>query len=196
MVFFLVLPYWYPTSQKLSEPLGWKVQPVDSEKIKAKVPTIQAPAHPAFSAQLFEFNPNELPAEGWKKLGLKDKTVQTILHYREKGGRFREPADLKKIWGISVTEANNLMPYVRIPELEKPVLKTPIERPKSMPASILINQATVAELQSIPGFNRPLAARMIRFRDKLGGFKNMEQIRKTYGLSDSLFQMMAPIVVL
>jgi len=197
MAFFWILPYWYPTPQKLQEPLGWKVQPLDSAKTGAKAPTIHTDsAHPAFSAPLFVFNPNELPADGWKKLGLRDKTVQTIIHYREKGGRFREPADLKKIWGISVAEANKLMPFVRIPEPEKPVFKTPIERPKSMPTVIQINQATVAELLLIPGFNRPLAARMIRFRDKLGGFKNKEQIRKTYGLSDSLYQMMAPILVL
>jgi DNA uptake protein ComE-like DNA-binding protein len=197
IAFFWILPYWYPTPQKLPESLGWKAQPVDSENIVTKAPTIHTDsAHPAFPAPLFVFNPNDLPADGWKKLGLRDKTVQTILHYREKGGRFREPADLKKIWGISIAEANRLIPFVRMPELAKPVFKTPIERPKSIPISILINQATVAELLLIPGFSRPLAARMIRYRDKLGGFTNLEQIRKTYGLSDSLYQLMAPIVVL
>jgi len=197
IAFFWILPYWYSTPQKLPESLGWKVQPVDSENIVTKAPTIHTDSvHPAFPATLFVFNPNDLPADGWKKLGLRDKTVQTILHYREKGGRFRERADLKKIWGISIAEANRLIPFVRIPELGKPVFKTPIERPKSIPTSILINQATVAELLLIPGFSRPLAARMIRYRDKLGGFTNLEQIRKTYGLNDSLYRLMAPMVVL
>jgi DNA uptake protein ComE-like DNA-binding protein len=197
MAFFWVLPNWYPEKIKLPETTGWKLQQVDSAKILVKESNRHFETPPSnFSLKLFEFNPNELPAEGWKKLGLRDKTIQTILHYREKGGWFREPGDLKKIWGLSLEEANKLIPFVAIPKLEKPILNQPIDLPKLMPASILINQATMAELLLIPGINKSLAARMIKFRDKLGGFKNIEQIRKTYGLSDSLFQLMAPLVVL
>jgi DNA uptake protein ComE-like DNA-binding protein len=196
MAFFWVLPFWYPTPKILPEKIGWETQQIDSMKMmwKASSKPLEKIA-PILTVQLFEFNPNELSAEGWKKLGLRDKTVQTILHYREKGGRFRVPEDLKKIWGLSSTEANKLMPYVQIPELKKKVLELPMAFPKVMPATILINQATVTELLLIPGFTKSLAARMIKFRDKLGGFKSLEQVRKTYGLNDSLFQSMAAFVV-
>ncbi len=196
MAFFWVLPYWYPNTRKIPDTLGWKQQEVDSEKTPGKV-SIQSPERAAIvtSEQLFKFNPNELSADGWKKLGLHSKTVQTILHYRQKGGKFREPEDLKKIWGMPLEQANQLIPYVRIPESEKTELKPKFQEPKKMPASILINQATVADLMLIPGFNQSLAARMIKFRDKLGGFQSLDQVRKTYGLNDSLYQLMAPFLV-
>src|SRR5882724_8642033 len=31
--------------------------------------------------ELFYFDPNTLSQDGWKKLGLRDKTIQTILNY-------------------------------------------------------------------------------------------------------------------
>jgi DNA uptake protein ComE-like DNA-binding protein len=195
ITFFWVLPNWYPTPKKMPVAKAWKEAPLDSEKIwviATPMPNDKAPA--ILPTVLFEFNPNELPAEGWKKLGIRDKTVQTILNYREKGGRFREPADLKKIWGLTSAEANKLIPYVRISNLRKQVLKSPTEQPSLMPATILINQVSASELLLIPGFNKSLAARMIKFRDKMGGFKSLDQVRKTYGLSDSLYHSIAPLI--
>ncbi|ULT43472.1 hypothetical protein KRR40_08600 [Niabella defluvii] len=34
---------------------------------------------------LFSFDPNTLDADGFKKLGLRDKTIRTLLNYRNKG---------------------------------------------------------------------------------------------------------------
>jgi DNA uptake protein ComE-like DNA-binding protein len=197
MTFFWVLPNWYPSQDQLPQTQKWNLQPVDSEKILRKTSEMQSEETQINSEQiLFEFDPNQLRAAGWKKLGLNDKTVQTILHYREKGGRFRDPADLKKIWGMPLALANKIMPYCKIMDVEKTQLKPVNEIPQKMPDTILINQVTAAELLLIPGFNKPLAARMVKFRDKLGGFKSIDQVRKTYGLTDSLFQLMAPFLVL
>ena len=35
---------------------------------------------------LFEFDPNTINEAGWKRLGLRDKTIQTIQNYLNKGG--------------------------------------------------------------------------------------------------------------
>jgi DNA uptake protein ComE-like DNA-binding protein len=88
------------------------------------------------------------------------------------------------------------MPYVVISKIDKPSLHKGISMPKQIPTSIPINQVTVADLLLLPGFSKPLAARLIKFRDKLGGFQSLDQIRKTYGLSDSMYQFMAPRIVL
>ncbi|RYD77100.1 MAG: helix-hairpin-helix domain-containing protein, partial [Sphingobacteriales bacterium] len=64
--------------------------------------------------QLFYFDPNTVSEEGWKKLGLRDKTIATILNYRNKGGKFKQPEDIKKIWGLFPDEAERLMPFVNI----------------------------------------------------------------------------------
>ncbi|MEI9908826.1 MAG: hypothetical protein WDO71_03640 [Bacteroidota bacterium] len=40
------------------------------------------------SGSLFHFDPNTIDEEGWKKLGLKEKTIHTIQNYLRKGGHF------------------------------------------------------------------------------------------------------------
>ena len=193
IAFFWILPNWYPEQKKLPEAVDEKMQSIDSEKTLMRMPAKELEkSNTPMPVRLFEFNPNDLSAEGWKKLGVSEKTVQTILHYRERGGKFREPSDLKKIWGLSLSEAKKLIPFVVIPNFKK----QSFELSKKMPETILINQATIADLLLLPGMTKQLAARLIKYRDKMGGFKRVEQIRKTYGLSDSLYQLMVPLVVL
>src|SRR5215831_17229961 len=50
-------------------------------------------------AQLFYFDPNTLDETGWKKLGISDKTIHTIINYRNKGGHFYKPEDIRRIYG-------------------------------------------------------------------------------------------------
>jgi DNA uptake protein ComE-like DNA-binding protein len=197
MAFFWILPYGYPETKTIAVSNNWVSTSIDSPKALAnELNKSLGKTNTDNEVKPFEFDPNELPAKGWEKLGLRQKTIQTILHYREKGGRFWEAGDLKKIWGISERELNLLIPYVVIAKNDKPIDRLTLKIPKSIPASILINQATAADLLLIPGFTKPLAARMIKFRDKIGGFQNLDQIKKTYGLSDSLFQLIAPKIVL
>jgi competence ComEA-like helix-hairpin-helix protein len=44
-------------------------------------------------------------------------------------------------------------------------------------------------LVRLPGIGPALARRILAFRQKLGGFYDVEQIRETYGLPDSTFQV-------
>ena len=55
------------------------------------------------SITYFDFNPNNLPAERWKQLGLNDGQIRAINNYQSKGGKFRKKEDFKKM--IDVIEA-------------------------------------------------------------------------------------------
>ena len=46
------------------------------------------------------------------------------------------------------------------------------------------------------GLRHFLAERLVHFRDVIGGFKAKEQIRRTYGLPDSVYQRLAPYMQL
>lgn len=73
----------------------------------------------------FPFDPNVATREEWRRLGVREKTINTILHYVEKGGRFRKPEDIRKIWGIRKEDADRLQPLVRF--AEKPAERTSIK---------------------------------------------------------------------
>ncbi|MEO8771819.1 MAG: helix-hairpin-helix domain-containing protein [Ferruginibacter sp.] len=142
---------------------------------------------------LFFFDPNTLSAEGWKKLGVRDKTIATIQNYLSKGGKFKQPEDIKKIWGLHEDQVSQMLPFVRIeqtstqtsanfPAYEKK------EYPKKTISIIDINNADSSTYISLPGIGPGYAKRILKFRDKLGGFYKIEQVAETFGLPDSTFQ--------
>ena len=146
--------------------------------------------------ELFYFDPNTLSVEGWKRLGIREKTANTIQKYILKGGRFYKPEDISKIWGLHEDEVKRLLPYVRIearPANDFSTSKTsepykPYEKVKYTTAAIDINNADTSAFIALPGIGSKLAARIIAFREKLGGFYKVDQVAETYGLPDSTFQ--------
>jgi competence protein ComEA len=155
-----------------------------------------------FTGAMFYFDPNTLSAEGWKKLGIKDKTIASMQKYIAKGGRFREPDDLRKVWGLRDDEKDRLVPYVRIAggqgktyannynnnyqSYEKKVYE------KKAISNVDINTGDSAAYDGLPGIGAGFSRRIIKFRDKLGGFYKVEQIGETFGLPDSIFQKIKP----
>lgn len=148
--------------------------------------------------ELFYFDPNTLSPEGWQKLGIKNKTIRTIQNYLSKGGHFYKPGDLEKVYGLHRDEFERLAPYIRIEHKEtkrsEDYTSRSAESIKSQPGKVSgysvidINTADTAAFISLPGIGSKLAARIVNFRDKLGGFYSIEQVKETFGLPDSSFQ--------
>lgn len=151
----------------------------------------------AGTGSLFYFDPNTLSPGEWKKLGLHDKTISTILNYVGKGGRFIKPEDLSKIYGLKKADYERLAPYVRI------ALPDNVKRKDDNTASskqfkqervkvVDINAADTSAFIALPGIGSRLANRIINFRQKLGGFYTVEQVAEVYGIADSVFQKIRP----
>jgi competence protein ComEA len=145
--------------------------------------------------ELFYFDPNVLDAEGWEKLGIRKKTIETIQKYVSKGGRFDKAEDLKKIWGLHEDEVRRMMPYVRISSGDNQISNAyskeshpAFERKSTELKPFDINTADTSLFIALPGIGSKLANRIVSFREKLGGFNKVEQVAETYGLPDSVFQ--------
>lgn len=137
---------------------------------------------------IFFFDPNTLPYESWLKLGLSQKQAAVIGKYLARGGRFRKPEDLARIYVLSDAMKARLISYVRI----DPALQKAAEKARHPPKVVEINQADSAAFESLPGIGPSLAGRIIKFRKLLGGFYNTGQIRETYGLRDSTYKRIRP----
>jgi competence protein ComEA len=204
---FIALPYLY---KKERQP------PVIDPQVKAAVEAIQpkstsnesvsddfadryqaVPTEVETKYALFEFDPNTLDAAGWKRLGLRDKTINTLLNYRNKGGKFRKPEDIRKIWGLRPQEADRIIPYAKIDAPQnsyaKPVFGSVAPTAKAI-AVVDINTAQPQDMRNIPGMENGLQYRIVKFREKLGGFINLEQVKETYGMTDSAFTAMQPYI--
>jgi competence ComEA-like helix-hairpin-helix protein len=145
--------------------------------------------------ELFYFDPNTISEDGWKKLGIRDKTIQTIRNYLSKGGHFKKPEDLQKVYGLHKDEYERIAPYVKI-EIENPEVRNNNDQPENPSFKNFTSRYTVIDINavdttafiSLPGIGSKLAARIINFRDKLGGFYTIAQVGETFGLPDSTFQ--------
>jgi competence ComEA-like helix-hairpin-helix protein len=135
--------------------------------------------------QYFSFNPNTVTIENLIKLGFKPKISQRIVKYRESGGEYYNMSDLEKIYGIDKAHLQKISQFInfpkkRIKKVIKPKTESPI--PATIKAKMDINHADTVFLKSVNGIGSVLSNRIIKFRDKLGGFVSMDQLNEIYGL--------------
>lgn len=141
---------------------------------------------------LFNFDPNLIGLSDWQKLGLSLRQAQAILNYRNKGGKFFKKEDLKKMYTISAEVYEVLDPYVQLPlvgrqkeGVEKKSFTTRVQQ--ALPI-VEINAADTAELDLIRGIGITFATRIIKYRERIGGYYKKEQLMEVFGLDSAKYQ--------
>ena len=138
-----------------------------------------------------------------RRLGLDARVVNTWLKYREKGGVFRKKGDVKKIYGLSDSAYFELAPYILLPEnsLQRiPEDKELMDSKEdhlilpSSPVSIELNSTDTTELKGLPGIGSVFAARIVGYRNLLGGYYKKEQLMEVYGLSPQTYNNILPLI--
>ena len=131
----------------------------------------------------FPFDPNKLPVEAWQALGLSERQIKSIKNYEAKGGHFRRKEVLKKMHAISEIEYELLEPYIRIKSrFVAGEENLPGEKNSGSSFSVIeINRADSAQLVKRLKLAPWLAARVIKYRNLLGGFYQKNQLREVYG---------------
>lgn len=139
----------------------------------------------------FEFDPNSSDSIELSRLGLPSYVVKNVLKYRAKGGRFKTPASFSKIYGLTPELFAELEPFIRIPEQlsarkRKQVFpKTDSIRIESHQqpfdkysegTKVNVNIADTIELKKIPGIGSVIARNIVAYRQRLGGFYDLEQL--------------------
>jgi competence ComEA-like helix-hairpin-helix protein len=212
LAIIIMLPLFFP-AKKLSITIDEKLQQqLDSLQQKRSafnvsyidsVPSTDSIKQKNIQVKLFPFDPNALNEQGFKQLGLNDKVIHTIINYRNKGGYFKTPQDIKKIYGLSNADAERLIPYIKIASAKNNNYKNDVAQAAEKNASsnknyhtININTATAQEFKTLPGIGDILANRIVKFRNSMGSFKSVDDVKKTYGLNDSTFNLIRPYLIL
>lgn len=145
--------------------------------------------------ELFSFNPNKTTMEDWMRLGLSERNAKTINNYVAKGGYFKRKEDLKKIYGIPSQLIDNIMPLAVFDDEPKITSQQPVKIVKTKQVLHLdINAADSSTLTMLPGIGDRLASRIVRYRNRLGGFVQVSQLLEVYGLQDSILDKIAPLI--
>jgi len=139
----------------------------------------------------FEFDPNKASSSEWNKLGLSTRQIKIIGNYLAKGGKFFRKEDLKKIYSITEQQYGGLEPYIKISLPDNKFFndrKLPVVSGKQILREIAVVELNAADsvmLDQLRGIGPAFASRIIRYRNKLGGFYDKEQLKEVYGM-DSL----------
>jgi competence protein ComEA len=165
-----------------------------------------------------DFDPNTISTPGWIQLGVSERTAMIIDKYRSKGGKFRKADDILRIYGLSEEDKKRLLPFVKIGNSETGArgnnqsefndrsaindrsalngqFKDNGQQYKRKIAEIIdINSADTSSWSSLPGIGPVLSQRILKYRDRLGGFYSVEQVAEVYGLHDSVYQKIRPFL--
>lgn len=137
-------------------------------------------------------------------IGLNERLSRTWLNYILKGGKFKQIDDVKKLWGMNDSIYNIILPYLTITKRENKHTdntNTNNEKQKNYKKAeskiikmVELNTADTSLLKTLPGIGSSFASRIVKYRNRLGGFFSIEQLKEIYGLSKELFDKISPYV--
>ena len=145
------------------------------------------PGESISALQLFRFNPNTVSYDTLLRLGFDPVEARTLLSYRSKGGKFRQPSDIKKVYGIEESKAEKLIPFVKL--IPDTLVNDRTKLHKQQRSFIDINRCDSAMLDRLPGIGPVLSARIIKYRKLLGGFARADQLMEVYGLPEETYNL-------
>lgn len=142
--------------------------------------------------ETFAFDPNTADSLTLLRLGLRPWQAANMLKYRRHGGRWHSPDDFARLYGLPQEDFRRLRPFIRIaPQAEAPSAARDSARrlpryekvEKYAPGTIVdLNEADTTTLKGIPGIGSYYAAKICRYRERLGGFVSVAQIGEVEGL--------------
>lgn len=142
-----------------------------------------------------QFDPNTADSSTLVHLGLKPWQASNMLKYRAKGGSYRKTEDLKRLYGMTDSMYLALLPYVVIDTLaidqwrdSVRMAADSVPRYVSHKRDTILNLRTAdtTELKMIKGIGSYRAKQIIRYREQLGGFASVEQLREVKALQPLL----------
>lgn len=134
------------------------------------------------------FDPNTIDCAAWLEMGLPLRAYESLDRYRKKGGIFRRQDQVYRIPHLSKEIAGRLKFHLP-PDSGKLAASLhkvrSFKNPKAPSGPFDLNLADSLQLRSVFGIGNKTAARIIRYREDLGGFVRKDQLYEVWGL-DSL----------
>ena len=108
---------------------------------------------------------------------LSKRQAEAFVRWRDRSG-IRDMEELRACYVVSDSVARALEPYVIFPEREAPASDLPVE----------LNAADSATLRSVVGIGPKTVGAILRYRERLGGFRCVEQLAEVPGVTESNYE--------
>ena len=131
-----------------------------------------------------KIDPNKASANELLAIGIPARVVHNLIAYRGKGATFNLPEDIMRVYGFDTLLYLNVKDYLFIDKGQEDYSLT--SKKSASFFRIEINSADSTNLRKLPGIGSVLSARIIKYRNLLGGFYSIKQLNEVYGINDSL----------
>ena len=179
-----------PSSQLNPEKQKWLSleSQIDSleNNLKKKVPKI------------YPFNPNFITDYKGYKLGMSVVEIDRLHAFRKENKYVNSSNEFQAVTGVSDSLLKVISPYFKFPDWVKnrresksiafANTKSEYFSKKEKVVVKDINQATQEDLIKIYGIGDAISMRILKFKESLGGFVSMDQMKDVWGLSPEVIE--------
>lgn len=209
---YIVYHFDKPDSYRMEDLLGHAIMDSIHQvtsNVEDKKLSMKAHSSKYKQRQFKKFDPNTITVEELMAMGVSKYASSNLQKYRQKGGRINSKSHFFKIYGMEKFAAmlDSLIQFNeafsesdRIGNKSMAGTNADISTAKDSSSRktmngsrantiptvklkvIELNTADSFELESIRGIGPYLAARIVRYRNKLGGFYDVDQLEEVYGM--------------
>ena len=159
-------------------------------KQQAYVDSLRKEALEKKKPKRYPFNPNFISDYKAYTLGLTPLEFDRLSRFRGSNKWIHSIADFKEVTKVSDSLLAIIGPLFKFPDWVVKSKAASAQKSLSVGLSytdkIDLNTATQIQLQKVRGIGPALSARIISYRDKLGGFSVDKQLQNVWGLSQQL----------
>jgi len=158
-----------------------------------KIDALKQKSQQKDSIRIYPFNPNFISDYKGYTLGMSVEEIDRLHIFRTQNKFVNNSDEFQNITKVSDSLLNEISPYFKFPEWAN----TKSVSQKKIPSAAFqreldevkdnfqikdLNSATAEDLKSISGIGDKLSLRIIKFRNRLGGFIVDDQLYDVYGL--------------
>ena len=140
--------------------------------------------------EIAAIDPNLASLDQLVAAGLPKSVAARLIRYRSTGAKFKNLADIKKIYGINdelIAKLSSAFIFSSDSTKDKTAfVRTPLD----------INLADSVSLVKLRGIGELTAGKIIRFRKALGGFYSLDQLKEVRGFSPENYALALPDLLL
>ncbi len=137
------------------------------------------------------FNPNFISDYKGYVLGMSVEEIDRLHAYREKDLWVNSSEEFQQVTGVSDSLLLQMAPLFKFPEWRQDISEKQPGPKKAIPEGVAkqdINTASAEDLQKINGIGEKLSARIVNYRQSIGGFRGGSQLKDVYGLSPEVVE--------
>ena len=158
--------------------------------LQSEIDSLKIVALEKDTVHIFPFNPNFITDFKGYTLGMSVAEIDRLHEFRSKERFVSSAQEFQNVTKVSDSLLNTISPFFKFPEWTqnrktKSTFKSNTFTQNNKVKKIVrkdLNTATAEDLRQVSGIGEKLSARIIKFRDRLGGFLVEEQLQDVYGL--------------